>query len=335
MAKLYWYNPSNCFGGTNLTFLTRKQGFMGLPIADLIKDKQSYKPNGVSLKANGIVLFLILSFSPLGAFSQVTLEANGSGNTYELINSILAPGHDVIEAPDCSHKSFGRHIDEIFDVDLNKFVFRFFIHKSSDNDRCKNFDRQRNEIKSYNKSPDNLLGIRSERVEYKWKFKLDNTFQPSSSFTHLHQIKAVGGSEASMPLITITARKGNPDKLQLRYAESRTQVTLHETDLDTIKGSWVEVTETILYGESGSGEYEIVITKLSNNDELFYYSNNAIRTWKTNAIFLRPKWGIYRSLNDSINLKDEEVLFADFSIHELNTNIDTDQVFVDDFELVP
>lgn len=34
---------------------------------------------------------------------------------------------------------------------------------------------------------------------------------------------------------------------------------------------------------------------------------------------MRPKWGIYRSLNNDQYLRDEEVLFANFSIEELNT----------------
>ena len=46
------------------------------------------------------------------------------------------------------------------------------MHVTPDNDRCINTDRQRNEIKSYDKSPDNLLGVEGEEVVYKWKFKL-------------------------------------------------------------------------------------------------------------------------------------------------------------------
>jgi hypothetical protein len=30
--------------------------------------------------------------------------------------------------------------------------------------------------------------------------------------------------------------------------------------------------------------------------------------------FCRPKWGIYRSLNDATYLRDEDVLFADFCV---------------------
>ena len=49
------------------------------------------------------------------------LVADGPGNTYELINSVL--GGDATEDPDCAHTSFGRHIREEFDNTLNKNVF--------------------------------------------------------------------------------------------------------------------------------------------------------------------------------------------------------------------
>ncbi|MEL6844650.1 MAG: fibronectin type III, partial [Bacteroidota bacterium] len=130
-------------------------------------------------------IFSLLLFPSL-LFSQAVLEADGPGNTYELINSVLAPGYDVVESPDCGHPSFGRHIEEVFDSTLNKYVFLFHLHKTPDNDRCINFDRQRNEIKTYDKSPDSLLGVIGEVVEYRWKFKLDANFQPSGSFSHLH-----------------------------------------------------------------------------------------------------------------------------------------------------
>jgi hypothetical protein len=260
------------------------------------------------------ILFLSIVFCLHILTAQVVLNADGPGNTYELITSVLAPGFDPVEDPDCSHSSFGRHIDEVFDNELNINVFQFYSHKTPDNDRCINFDRQRTEIKTYNQSPDNLLGIEGETVVYKWKFKLDSDFQPSQNFTHIHQLKAVGGSQAGMPLFTLTLRKGNPDKMELRYAESTNQITLDEVNLSLFKGTWVAATETITYGESG--KYTITLINVNGGAELFSYTNDNIRTWKTNADFIRPKWGIYRSLNDANNLRDEIVLFASFSIEE-------------------
>ena len=51
---------------------------------------------------------------------KVLLSANGPGNTYEEINKKFAPGKDVIEVPDCVHSEFGRHINEIYDEELEK-----------------------------------------------------------------------------------------------------------------------------------------------------------------------------------------------------------------------
>ncbi len=260
------------------------------------------------------VVCLLISLS---LQAQVELKANGPENTYEEITAVLAPGYNPIEVPDCGHSSFGRHIDEVFDADLNAFVFRFHIHVTPDDDRCINSDRQRNEIKSYDQSPDNLLGIEDEIVIYKWKFKLDAGLQVSPNFTHVHQLKSVGGSLASMPMYTITLRKGSPDRLELRYAETNSQVTLKQSDLLPFKGVWLEAKETIRYGTAGY--YRIEILRVSDNSILFEYENDNIINWRPGADFVRPKWGIYRSLNNAQDLRDEEVLFTDFSVEETTT----------------
>ena len=263
------------------------------------------------------LLLTILITTIYSSNAQVVLEANGPGDTYELINSVFAlPNKDVVETPDCNHTDFGRHIDEVFDTELNKNVFRFHIHVSPDNDRCKKDDRQRNEIKSYGSSPENLKGTIGEIVIYKWKFRLSKNIKPSYGFTHIHQIKSVEGPYAGLPLYTLTLRKGNPDKLELRYTETTKQQTLKKTDLSPFKGTWVEVTEVIEYGTKKA--YSLDIKRISDGQSLFSYSNSSISNWHKDAKFARPKWGIYRSLKNQQDLKDEIVKFADFSIEETN-----------------
>ncbi|MBU2927967.1 heparin lyase I family protein [Winogradskyella psychrotolerans] len=261
---------------------------------------------------------LNLGFTFLGitlGFSQTLLNANEPGNTYEDINAVLAPGYNAVETPDCAHADFGRHINEVFDTELNTYVFQFIAHKTPDNDRCKKFDRQRVEIKTFASSPDHLKATEGETVVYKWKFKLARDFMVSSSFTHIHQIKAVGGPYESIPMISFTLRKGNPDRLELRYTSTNNQATIKTVDLDLLRGHWVEVTETIHFSNKGS--YDVTINRVSNNASLFSYSNDAIDTWQDGATFSRPKWGIYRSLKQSNDIKDEIIRFANFSIEEL------------------
>lgn len=260
-------------------------------------------------------LSLIILIQSQLFFSQVTLTADGPGNTYELINSVLAnPGRNVIEAPDCSHPDFGRHIDEIFDRDLNKFVFRFHIHIAEDNDRCLVFVKQRNEIKSFSGSPNTLKATYGESVEYTWKFKLSEDFNPSSRFTHIHQIKSVGDGVESSPLFTLTLRKRDPNRFEIRYTPFDKQTTLDTGELSLLKGKWISAKQIIKYSDTGS--YYIELKDENSGTLLFSYKNEDIDTWQENADFARPKWGIYRGLIEDQGLKDEEVLFADFSINE-------------------
>src|SRR5581483_8354476 len=173
--------------------------------------------------------------------AQVTLSADGPGNTYELINSKL--GGSAEEDPDCSHPEFGRHITEDFDSVLGKNVFIFHIHATNDNDRCVNFDRQRNEIKTYGPSPDYVKGFYGDTCNYRWKFKLDAGFQPSPNFCHIHQIKTGDGSDDGSPLITITPRSASPERIEIIYTAptglsgSGTKAT---ANLSNFKGQWIE-----------------------------------------------------------------------------------------------
>lgn len=242
--------------------------------------------------------------------SQIVLKADGPGNTYELINSILAPGNEAVENPECIHGAFGRHIIEVWDVDLKENVFEFYSHVSPDNDRCEKIDRQRVEIKTYEPSPDNLKGTIGEAITYSWKFKLPKGFQPSTNFTHLHQIKAVGGSQ-DLPIFTITARKGKINQLIVIH---NNETTIATANLSEFEGVWVEITEKIKIGANGT--YSINIKKVKNGQELLSYSSNDIMTIRPDNDFIRPKWGIYRSLKKAEDLRDEAVRFNDFSIKE-------------------
>ncbi|WP_396184787.1 T9SS type A sorting domain-containing protein [Flavobacterium sp.] len=270
--------------------------------------------------------------------AQVTLNADGPGNTYELINSVLAPSGNVIESPDLmpdgSHQAFGRHIAEVFDTDLNKYVFEFYAHLDSgttgilDNDiSTLSTDRQRVEIKTYASSPNNLKGTLGETVTYKWRFKVPVGFQPSANFTHIHQIKAVDGDDSN-PIFTLTARKGSPNKMQLIYVVDANGSNDYKSqiNLSLFEGIWVDVVETVKVGTGTSGTYAITIKKVSDGTVLMSYTNNSIQTIRTAATdpvfpqvpnsFIRPKWGIYRSLLDVASLRDDSIRFSDFSIAE-------------------
>ncbi|MFH6957093.1 heparin lyase I family protein [Flavobacterium aquidurense] len=271
------------------------------------------------------IAVVLISFA---GHTQVILNADGPDGpgTYELITKTLAPGtqNGAVEAPDAIHPSFGRHITEVYDNDLKKYVFEFHLHVSNtppDNEPVKSkTDRQRVEIKSFEPSPDDLKGINGETVQYKWRFKIPAGFKPTKDFTHIHQIKAVDG-DAGNPLFTLTLRKmtNGSNQLELIYVkdEATKMIKYQTVDISLFEGNWVEATETIKVGRKGT--YTITIKKVDNGTVLMKYSNSNIQTIRADNSFIRPKWGMYRSLKDSANMKDETMRFSDFSIQELTT----------------
>jgi len=275
-------------------------------------------------KSPHLIRLLFLAI-PFFTHAQVVLKADGPGNTYELINSVLAPGNSAVEAPDNmplgNHPTFGKHITEVWDNELKSNVFEFTAHinyvnvdKSitTDNEPVANVEqKQRIEIKSYSPSPDNLKGTLGETVIYQWKFRLPKGFGVSTNFTHLHQIKAVGGDD-SMPIFTLSAKKVKKGS-EFNIVHNNTTV-VGSMDLSDLEGVWVEITESIKVGTNGS--YSIAIKRVKDGKELLSYSNDNLETIRPDNAFIRPKWGIYRSLKKVEDLKQESVRFADFTITE-------------------
>lgn len=263
------------------------------------------------------IIVLQLMFLSGNLFAQVFLAAEEKSDTY---TRIISKGWGT-ETPDCLHKE--THITQDWNDELNKYVFTFILHKEIDGDRCERIDRQRNEIKTYGPSPENMKAGHGETHYYRWKFKLDKNFKPSPNFCHIHQLKAGDGPDAGSPIITITPRRSTPDRLELIYTPSSGTSgggKIKQTDLAPFKGVWIEAIERVVY--SDPGEYSLVLKRVSDDKILFEYESDKLDLWREGSTFIRPKLGIYRSLNSSEYLRDEQVLFADISLVEGTTFVE-------------
>jgi predicted nucleic acid-binding Zn ribbon protein len=260
-------------------------------------------------QASTLLLFVLLTNFSISAFTQATLTATASsGSAY----SVITAAGFAHENPDCVHGSFGAHVTQAFDNDLNKNVFVFHSHIVDDNDRCTNLDRVRMEIKGNNSTTQHTEG---QTAWYRWKFKLDANFIGGSSFCHIFQIKAYTG-DAGAPLITITPRAS---VLEIIHdggdeAGSVDLGKLISVDLAPFRGTWVE--GYVKYTSSDNGSFEITLKRVSDGATLLSYSKTSgIDLWRTDGGHNRPKWGVYRSKNSS-GLRDEQVRFADFCVSE-------------------
>ncbi|WAJ72255.1 hypothetical protein [Catenovulum adriaticum] len=253
--------------------------------------------------------------------STTKLEADGPDtglNAYQLIIDKFGPGS--IESPDLyesDHQTDTHIIEQTDDIVGPHFVFK--MHKEQDGNKGEYIDRQRNEIKIFDRSDNALKGFEGETFEYAWLFKVDSQLELSKNFSHFFQLKAVGG-DSSHPILTLTGvEKSGKNTLQIRYSPYVSDQILVAKDWLEFTDKWLSVTCRVTYGEFGQLTFEI--KDYLDDSVLLSVNRTNLDLWRgtKNSDFVRPKWGIYRSLSNSESLREDEetVRFANFSITEL------------------
>ncbi|MGI9272745.1 MAG: hypothetical protein ACR2QT_13275 [Woeseiaceae bacterium] len=255
-----------------------------------------------------------------------TLDADGATvglDTYDLIRDFggdRIPG--PIEAPDLypiNHPGV-RHIYEDFDAEIgNHFVFIIHRDDDIDRDRVENDDRQRNEIKTYDQSEEAVKGYENETFIYRWKFKINASMEVSTRFTHLFQLKAVGGPD-SQPILTISgAERSGEDGIEVRQSPLQDHTVLARTDWSMVTGEWLEAYCRVTFADSA--DLRLIVTRMRDDAVIFDIDQSGLDLWRGEDVshFVRPKWGIYRSILDWDNLRPDEeaVRFANFSVSEV------------------
>jgi hypothetical protein len=256
------------------------------------------------------------------SLSLRTLSADGEGqvDTYDLIKNFAGP--NPIEAPDLyeiNHPG-SPHIFEATDQDVgDHFVFVIHRDEDRDRDRLDITDRQRNEIKTYDKSEDAVKAYEDEVMIYRWKFKIESGISLTTRFSHFFQLKAVGGDD-SMPIITLTGNvQSGDDGFEIRHSPLSSTTGLARTDRDKVEGRWLTTYVRATFSEEG--DLRMIIVDEATQEVIFDISEQGLDMWRGTAgdHFVRPKWGIYRSLAEKEELRDEEevVRFANFEVEKV------------------
>ncbi|MEL6544202.1 MAG: dystroglycan-type cadherin-like protein, partial [Myxococcota bacterium] len=255
--------------------------------------------------------------------STRTLDADGADtglDTYDLIRDFGGP--NPIEAPDLYEENHPgtAHIYEALDPLIGEhFVFTIHRDLDIDRDRLEITDRQRNEIKSYGSSEDAVKGYEGQTFLYRWKFRINSEMEVSTRFSHFFQLKAVGGDD-SQPIITISgAERSGEDGIEVRFSPQRETVLLAREPWNLVTGEWLEVYCRATFSEDG--DFRMIAVRLSDNQIVFDIDETALDFWRGEGPddFVRPKWGIYRSILDAENLRPEEenVRFANFRVERI------------------
>ena len=252
-----------------------------------------------------------------------TLDADGDQvglDAYDLIRDFGGP--NPIEAPDLypvNHPEV-RHIYEDTDAAIGShFVFTIHRDNDIDRDRVEITDRQRNEIKTYASSEEAVKGYENETFIYRWKFRINAGMEVSTRFSHFFQLKAVGGLDGH-PVLTISgAERSGEDGIEVRYSPLQEDTILQRKDWSMVTGEWLEAYCRVTFAESG--DLRLIVTRMSDGDVVFDIDEQSLDLWRGESAehFVRPKWGIYRSILDLDNLRpdQETVRFANFVVSEV------------------
>ena len=107
------------------------------------------------------------------------------------------------------------------------------------------------------------------------------------------------------PNLTLTARSA----MQL---ENENEI-LAKVPIQSFRGEWVQIREKITYGPKGC--VDLTIDRMRDGYRLMSFSGCNVKL-DSNGLMIRPKFGFYRSLEDTNSLRDESVKIVDLCIGE-------------------
>ena len=276
------------------------------------------------------ILALLLLFTSLlcgkeepKVLSEIKLQADLTSGKKAIPQVQAAFGKYSIESPELfegNHRDF-EHLTVKKDKEMGA-SFVFHLHRDKDKDRDKDWpkgqERQRNEIKGYQSSPKTMKALQGEVTRYHWYLKIDESFAITKNFCHFFQLKPVGGKSASDPILTLSGSifQGKP-QLEIRWWSKDGKERLFVADWKDCKGKWLECECITKTGEKSFLRFSVTS---SDKDIRFGREIPGLVTWRPDYSFVRPKWGIYRSLvnKEDIPNEEDEVRMTNFTIQKLS-----------------
>jgi Polysaccharide lyase len=251
--------------------------------------------------------------------NTLCLNARGSksADVVQHIEKIFGVG--AVESPsETVYEPVRPHVVELADDGIAGTHFAILAIEPTDVNQdmvpiTRGGDRSRTEIKvapSNGGIHEKFKARDGDTFVYTWRFRIPPSMKFASSFNHIHQVKAHGGSFADPPLITFTPlANGN---MEIRHVgdmqkDSATSTKLGVIPLAGMVGQWLEVREEITFSNT-NGHYRLTIHDQSGTAKL-NIDKNGLQLWRTGADHMRPKWGIYRKHDPALNQNVADAIY--------------------------
>ncbi|WP_037255520.1 heparin lyase I family protein [Kibdelosporangium aridum] len=183
--------------------------------------------------------------------------------------------------------------------------YRFVMHKS-DRDGS---DRQRQEVRAIQMNGSRVDMKKNETWRYDYQMFIPSSLKGTSSFTHIFQVKH---TSVASPVVTMSLhRTGSTENVEMRLFGAG-QAKLGVTNLAPLRNKWIDVEIEVKVADGSGGRVRYSLK--DGGTTIVNASRSGIDTW-LGGDQAHPKWGIYRSINDSGQLQDTYLLLRNMKAY--------------------
>jgi Carbohydrate binding module (family 6) len=172
-------------------------------------------------------------------------------------------------------------------VDGNNYRFNMHIV-----DRDIMTDRQRQEVKGMTSNGADLILLKGETWRWTYSMFIPTSLKATTTFSHIMQMKMPGTD--SLPILTMSLqRENNVPKIELHVFQG--DVIVGSTNLTPLQNKWIDMELEMTIGDAPNGKVHWVLHDGATT--VIDVSRSGVDTWLDDRV--RPKWGIYRSVQDT------------------------------------
>jgi hypothetical protein len=193
--------------------------------------------------------------------------------------------------------------------------YRFDIYRD-DRDSTGGGDRQRTESKGMVENGTKLKMQDGQTWRIAYQLFMPTTLHGTSKFTHIFQLKTPatnGGPWVTMSL----SRSGSSERLRLRAFSTDGSPDIGSTNLAPLRNKWIGVELTFRIGSNGTGRLLIRDGTSSSSPIVVDSSRSGVHIPDQDD-YVRPKWGIYRSVESaSSDIIDTYLLTRNYKAYRI------------------
>jgi hypothetical protein len=221
------------------------------------------------------------------------------------------PATDGLKAFEGIEADRGNHHPDRKYVVVEDDHYRFTIWKD-DRDTTGGGDRQRTESKGMVQNGTALKMRNGETWTIAYEMFIPATLHGTSKFTHIFQTKTPSTNGGPWVTLDLT-RSGSKEMINARAYANSGSPSIAQTELSPLRDKWITIEWTLTPGSKGKAGC-VIRNGTGSGAPIAAQGSMTGVTIPDQGDYVRPKWGIYRSVKSaSSDILDTYLLFRNYT----------------------